>query len=199
MKTNPHRTRPAPELEGARISVRRFSRLLASAAVALVALAAAPAAFAGSSPDGSYSFVKASGSATFAGETYELTPDMIDELGIVSKTSLKVKNRKVNLDRNAAKRLIDQLSKELGVPIDTTVKGPRTVTLRKSGASWTGRTKTPVVVKFSTTYAGEKISGTLRSHFKVKIRGKKMKMATPISGSVLGYKIKAEALAVFRR
>jgi len=172
--------------------------MMAFAVAALVALAAAPVATAGS-PNGSYKFVKASGSVTLGGDTTELTSDMIEELGIINKAALQVKNNKVKLDRNAARKLITKLGKELGVPIETSVKGPKTVTLKKSGSSWKGKTSKPVVVKFSTTYEGEKIAGSLRSHFRIKVRGKKMTLETPITGSVLGYKIKAEAVSKFKR
>lgn len=173
-------------------------RCLASAAVAFFALWSIPTLSAGA-PNGTYTFVTASGSATVLGQTYELTPDMIDDFGIVSKTALKVKNNKVKLDRRMADKLIAMLGAQLNVPIQTSVTGPKTMTLKKSGKSWVGKTSRPIVVNFTTTYMNESITGSLRMRMNAKVTKKTMMMEIPITGSALGYNLQATAITKFKR
>lgn len=165
---------------------------------ALVALVLAPAAWAGP-PNGTYRFVKATGSATYGGDTYQLTQDMIEQVGIGSSTKFRVRKNKMKIDRGAAERLIQELSTEYGIPVQTTIRGPKTLTLRKSGAKWVGKTSRPIVVNFSVSYSGMNISGTLRSHIGVSVRKKTMVMTTPITGSLLGETVKAKAVVTCKR
>lgn len=178
--------------------IKRFLRCVAFAAIAITALAASPFSFAGS-PDGSYKFVKASGYASFGGQKYELTPEMLDNLGYIDQASFKITRKRMKIDIRSAKSLIDQLSKDYNVPVEISVSGPTRITLQKSGSIWLGKTSRPIVVTFSANYMDQQITGSLKSRISIKIRGKKMVMTTPVSGSVLGYKIKAEALTTWRR
>ncbi len=176
----------------------RFLRSVAFATMAITALAASPFSFAGS-PDGSYKFVKGSGYASFAGDRYDLDQDMIEDLGIVDRTSVRIAKKKMKISKKAATKLVDQLSAEYGVPVEMSVSGPNSITLQKSGRSWVGKTSRPIVVSFSANYSGMDITGKLKSQISVKIRGKKMVMTTPVSGSVLGEKFKAEAQTIWTR
>jgi hypothetical protein len=178
--------------------IRRFLRNVAFATIAITALAASPFSFAGS-PDGTYQFVKASGYASFGGQKYELTQDMLDQVGFIDQASFKIKRKRMKIDIESAKKLLDQLSQDYGVPIEVSVSGPSRIVLQKSGRTWVGKTSKPIAVKFSANYLDQEITGTLKSRISIKIRGKKMVMTTPITGSVLGYKIKAEALTTWRR
>lgn len=198
MKTNEQCTPNPSGLHAATGFPHPGMRLIVIAVLSILSLAIAPVARAGS-PDGSYEFISATGSVTFAGETTRLGADEIAELGIANDATLQVKKKKVNLNRNAVAKLLKKLEKQFGAEVETTVTGPRTVKLRKTKKGWTGKTTRPVVVKFTVSYGGETFKGTLRSHFKVKVVGKKLTMTVPITGNLAGAKFKAKAVTKFKR
>lgn len=197
MKTNETIPR-APLACGAAPSPRHWLRLVAIMICSILAVVAAPIA-AAAPPDGTYKFVTASGSLTLGGDTVELTPDMIRELGIVNDVAVTVRNQKVALNRKAIVKLLKKVEKELGAKVETSISGPTSVTLRKKGKGWTGKTAKPVVVKFSITYQGQTAQGVLRTHFVVNVVGKNLTMKTPITGKVLGQNLSAQAVAKFKR
>lgn len=198
MKTNEFCT-PGPSISESKLRLPRFGwRPIAAAMVALLAVAAAPVAEA-KAPDGKYKYVKASGTITIAGETQKLTRKSIEELGIVNKTVSKVKKSKLKIDRNVMDKLLGKLEKQLGAEVETTITGPKTVKLRKVGNKWKGKTKKPVKVDFTIKYQGQTYTGSMNMYFIAKIVGKKLTLTTEISGKMLGEKLEATAVSIFKR
>ena len=150
-------------------------------------------------PNGDYKFVKASGSITVAGETLKLDEEIVEQFAALKNGKITIRNNKLELNRNAASKIISQLGEELGMKFNVKITGPTYVQLRKSGKDWVGATTTPVTVKASTTYEGQKVSGVIKTHFKVRIEGKKLKLTIPITGSALGYNLKGTLKVVCTR
>lgn len=198
MKTNEHCTPTEVRRHPAALLRRLGLRLMSLALVPLLTAAFVPLA-AAAPPDGTYKFVKASGSITIGGDTTELTPKMIKELGIVNDAAIVVKNSKMRIDRNVMAKLLDKLETELGAEVETEISGPTSLTLRKTKKGWAGKTKRPVVVKFTITFQGETTSGNLNTHFNVKIVGRNLTLTTPVTGKALGQKLEAEAVSKFKR
>lgn len=129
----------------------------------------------------------------------QLTPAMIQEMGVLKNGKITIANNRLQLNRAAAASIIKQLGNELGITFNTTITGPTYVQLNKVGTNYTGKTKTPVVVKFSTTYEGQKISGNLKTHFNAKVAGTTLTLTVPITGSALGYNLTGKLTITCKR
>lgn len=167
-------------------------RLLATMALGLAMSFTAAPQLDAAPPNGEYKFVTASGKLTVAGETMVLDEETIKQFAALRNGSLVISNNRLQLNRTAASRIINQLGAQLGLKFTTTITGPTYVQLRKSGLNFTGATATPVVVKFSTTYEGQKISGVIRTHFRARVTGKNLYLTVPVTGSALGYNMRGE-------
>lgn len=173
----------------AAFAARRFSGIIkvVCAAVCASLVSFSPARAAGA--NGDYKFVSASGSLTLAGETVQLNDDLLKQFGGLKNGKISIVENRLQINRKAVGKLINQLENELGIGIDASITGPTYVQLQKNGTVYTGATAKPVVLKFSTTFEGQKISGTIKFNFKVKVKGRDLTLNVPISGSALGYKL----------
>lgn len=158
----------------------------------------APSAQAGAA-DGEYAFVSASGYLTGGGDTIELPQDVLQEIGPIQDGHMVIKNNKMQLNRKAATRIIKGIGKELGIEFETTLTGPSSLKLNKSGKVWIGSTSEPIVVTFAATVEGEEISGNLKTHFQAKLKGDKLTIKVPITGRLSGKKISGEVNIVCER
>lgn len=150
-------------------------------------------------PNGSYKFVKASGSLTAAGETIRLDDDMIKNFAALKNGRLTIAKNRLQIDRTAALKAIKQLANQLGITFKTSITGPNTISLKKVGTSYSGQTSRPIVVKFSANYQGQAISGKISSNFKVKIKGRILTLTVPITGNVMGYGVKGKIVVTLKR
>lgn len=156
--------------------------MLIAACASLVSLSPVRAAGA----DGEYKFVTASGSATVAGETVELDDEILQQLGGLQNGKIVIKNNKLQLNRKAAQKLINQLAEEFGITVETTITGPTHVPLKKNGKAYTGSTAKPLVLEFSAVFEGQQISGNIKTFFDVKVKGKNLTLNVDVSGTALG-------------
>lgn len=170
---------------------------MAVACATLVSLLA-PSAQAGAA-DGEYAFVSASGSLTGGGDTIELPQDVLQEIGPIQDGHIVIKNNKMQLNRKAALRIIKSIGKELGIEFETTISGPTSLKLNKSGKAYIGSTSEPVVVTFAATVESEEISGNLKTDFQAKLKGDKLTIRVPITGRISGKKISGELNIVCER
>lgn len=189
----------APGFAVSRLRSGVFSHLLTALAFGMILSFTAAPRLEAAAPNGYYKFVKASGQFTVAGETMVLDEDTIKQFAALQNGKLTISNNRLQLNRSAASRIITQLGNQFGLKFNTTITGPTYVQLRKSGTSFVGATATPVVVKFSTTYEGQKISGSIRTHFKVKVTGRDLYLTVPVTGSALGYNLKGQLKVTCRR
>lgn len=203
MKTNlitrPAATAPIPGDTTVTKHSGVLRRLLGTLALGLAMSFTAAPRLDAAPPNGEYKFVTASGKVTVAGETMVLDEDAIKQFAALRNGSIVISNNRLQLNRTAAVRLINQLGAQFGLKFNTTITGPTYVLLRKSGLNYAGATATPVVVKFSTTYEGQKISGVIRTHFRARVTGRYLYLTVPVTGSALGYNMKGELKVTCRR
>jgi hypothetical protein len=190
MKTNidPHAVHShSPQVTTVSVIHSGIGRLLLAVVCAsLVSFTSVTTAVAG--PDGEYAFVSASGSLTAGGDTYELPQDLLKEIGAIQKGKIVIQDNKIQLNRKAAAKIIQQLGDQLGIVFDITISGPTSLKLKKSGKIYVGSTTTPVVVAFETTYNGTKISGYLKTYFNATVKGDVLTLKVPVGGKALGMK-----------
>lgn len=157
-----------------------------------------PSALAGAA-DGDYAFVSASGNLKAGGDTLELPQDVLQEIGAIQNGKIVIKNNKIQLNRKAAARIINGIGKELGIEFETTITGPTSLKLNKSGKSYVGSTSEPVVVTFAATVDGEETSGNIKTYFQAKLKGSKLTLKVPITGKLSGSKFSGELTIVCER
>ena len=164
----------------------------------LVAFTPIPTASA-AAPDGTYKFVKASGTLTLGGEALNLDEDMIRNIVGSTNGRVSVLQSQIKLNRTGAADMMKQIGESLGVNVEATISGPKALTLNKSGLSFIGKTTKPVVVNLKVSSGGLLITGFIRSNFKVVVQGRTMVMTVPVTGELLGKPLKGQVKATFRR
>ncbi len=172
--------------------------LLAGICASLVSFSTMPTASAAGA-DGVYKYVKASGTLSVGGQSITVTPEMLNQFGAIQNGRITISNNRVQLNRNAAANIIKQLGTQLGVVITVKITGPTYVQLHKSGLIYTGSTTTPVVVTFSTTYQGTKISGNIKTNYIAKVSGTTLTLKVPVTGTLLGKQLKGTMTVTCKR
>ena len=168
-----------------------LTRILAVSVVFLAMLSTSFAAGHG----GVYGLWCPGGKITIGNVTSSLAPRFV--------STVRIKNNRVMLDREAARRYVNSLTQFIWhSPAQTSVSGPSNLKLDSWGNF--GSTTTPLVFKISTTYNGEPISGTIKANVKAviyTIGGKKLTLAltAPFSGKVGDKKISGELSMRFVR
>lgn len=202
MKTNSFETGTAacraPRETGFAIGLPGFLKLILAFVGATWVQLATPTAMAGGA-DGEYAFVSASGTISGGGETLELPEDILQQIGAIKNGRIVVEDNKIQLNRKAALRIINQLGQELGIEFETSITGPTKLKLNKAGNTYVGETTEPIVVKFATTYEDEDISGTIKTYFKAKVKGDKLTLVVPLTIKALGKKFTGEVTVVCQR
>jgi hypothetical protein len=191
MKTNTN-----PQIKSVFQNVRRF--FIAALCVSFISIFATPAASA-ANPNGKYKFVRAHGTLSIGGEKIDIPQELVQELGALKNGKIVIKKKRLQLNRKAGAKIIKDLGKELGVPVKVDISGPSSVKLKKSKKTHRGGTKKPVIVKFKANYEGQDISGNLKTSFRAKVKGKTLTLTVPISGKILGEKLKGKLIIVGKR
>ncbi len=157
----------------------------------LVSFALAPIASA-KAPDGVYKFTGGLEKIEFGGEFFPLKLSRLKEIGSVKNGSITIKNGKLKLDRDAARNIIKDY---LGINPEITIKGPSSITFRKSGKSFIGTAPKPVVLSFTGNLEGKKVVGVIRTSFASKATGKKLVINVKVDGT-MGFEGSADKLKV---
>lgn len=150
-------------------------------------------------PDGSYKLVKATGSLSAGGEVLDLDQAMIKNLIGASKGKIVVSKSRIKLDRGAAVKMMEELGESYGMDVEASISGPKAMTLKKKGRLFVGKTSKPVTVNFKVNTGYNVMTGTIRSHFKVKVRGKTMVVNVPVTGDLMGKSLKGQVKATCKR
>lgn len=188
----------APRETGFHFGIPGLFKLIVALIGATLVTFATPVATAGAA-DGEYKFVSASGSISSGGETLELPQDVLQQIGAIQNGRIVVQDNKIQLNRRAALRIINQLGEQFGIEFETTITGPTKLRLHKVGRTFVGETTEPIVVTFSTTYEDEDISGNIKTFFKAKVKGNKLTLVVPITIKALGKKFTGEVTIVCER
>lgn len=186
-KTTPHPITP-----------RSFTRLIAiSCILAIVSLFSTQTASA-AAPNGTYRLTSAYGSIKVGTMTIKLTrkdtAELLGDAGLDNARVL-VRNNTIKINRAALIGDLVRQAKELGIPVTTKVTGPTSIKFRKSGRVYKAKTTKPVVAKFTAKVKTPQISGNLGGNMKMTatatVSGRKIKAVVPITGAIMGVKIKA--------
>lgn len=178
-----------PSSPPAAVEARRFFGFIRFMLIAACASLASLSPVRAAGADGEYKFVTASGSVSAAGQTVQLDDEILQQFAGLQNGKIVIKDNKVQLNRKAAQKLINQLAKDFGVTIETSITGPTNVKLKKNGKAYTGSTSKPLVLEFSTTFEGQDISGNIKTLFNVKVKGNNLTMNVDLSGTALGSKL----------
>lgn len=182
------------------LSCRGFCRNLATILIVglLACFSTVPSASA-AGPDGSYKLMKASGSLNVGGEVMDLDQEMIKNLIGASQGKIVVYQSRIKIDRKSAVKMMQKLGESLGFEVEATISGPKALTLKKSGRAYAGKTAQPVVVNLTVNTGFDDITGTIRSHFKVKVVGNTMVLDLPVTGELLGRNLTGQVKATLKR
>ncbi|MES2660938.1 MAG: hypothetical protein V4689_20090 [Verrucomicrobiota bacterium] len=159
-----------------------LGRLVLPVCALLVSWAVTPLAHA-AAPNGIYQYTSGSGEIKFAGQPFELSKTLLRKIGAVKNGSVTIKNGKLTLDREAARKIIQEI---VEVTPEIAVKGPSSITFNKSGISYVAKAPKPVVVNLSADVSGEDLEGVLRSRFDAKVTGRKLTINVKFDG-IIGF------------
>ena len=165
--------------------IANFGRVLvATSCVSLVSFATVPAALAGGA-NGTYKFKKAYGTVKFGGDSVDIPESIAKKIAGVVQGEVTIRNRKLQLKKSASARIVENLGHALDISLETSVSGPASVELTKTGNSYTGETEEPIVVSFDGNFLGEDFSGELVTDVAATVESKKLKVVITFSGAAL--------------
>jgi len=176
-----------------------FGRVLvATSCVSLVSFATVPAALAGGA-NGTYEFKRAYGTLKYGGKSVDIPESIVRRIAGVVQGDVIIRNQKLKLNRNASARIIKNLGKDLDFSVETSVSGPASLELTKTGNSYSGETRRPIVVSFDGNFHGEDFSGELVTGVTATLDNNKLKLVITFSGDALGDDFNGKVVVIARR
>ncbi len=176
-----------------------FSRLLlTTSCVSLVSFAAVPHAFA-AAPNGNYEFTTASGSVKFDGKKINVSQRLIKKLAGVSNEEIMIENSTLKIRRKALISVVNNFADDFDIDVETKVTGPTSVTLSKSGNTYTGKTPRPIVASFDGSILGEDFSGELKTRVAATVRGRTLTVVITFDGDAIGSDFSGKLTVVGKR
>ena len=181
-----------------RLHLSAFGRfVLIALGLSIFSLVAAPTASAG--VNGKYKYVSASGSINIAGRNIKVSKNDMKAVLANNSGFTVIKKGKIRIDADDADELLEEVLDDLGGKLEISISGPRSLKLRKAGKSYVGSGSEPVVVKFNGKIQGRAVRGNITYKFTPKVTGDKLTMDVPVSGSILGFRIKGTIRVVCKR
>lgn len=190
-----HNVSPVPASRMNLASLGRF--LMVALGVAMLSLFLSPVATAG--VNGKYKYISASGSFSIAGQSVKISRNDMKAVMTNSAGYTVIKNGKIRFNAEDSDKLIKKSLKDAGLDLKISVSGPKTLKLRKSGKTYVGSGNKPVVVKIKGEVQGQSINGKLKYKFNPKVKGDKLTLNVPVSGSMMGFPIKGTVKIVCKR
>lgn len=164
----------------------------------LASSAAIPTASA-AGPDGSYKLVNATHTLNLGGGPLNLDQEMIKNLIGAAKGKIVVSQSQIKIDRQAAGEAMEQLGAQYGFQLEASIAGPKSLTLQKSGTAYVGKTTKPVVITVKVYVGDQVMTGKIRSHFKIKIKGKTLLLDMPVAGDLVGMSLNGQVKATCKK
>ena len=191
----------APRQSTPRNRIGNSGRLLVALVCASLASLAASPAVRAAEPDGTYTMVSASGSLQAAGQVVEVSPLIAESFSLGQNgnaPTFTIRDGRLKINRDGAVNLIVGLGERFGGRFDIDkVSGPNQIVFRKAGKSYVGSTGRPIVVKFSSPL--QTSTGTLKSVVRAKVKGSKLAITIPLSGSAMGHPISGSVTLVAKK
>lgn len=186
-----------PDSGGSRLTgFRRL--LLTTSCVSLVSFAAVPHAFA-AAPNGDYEFTSASGSVKFDGKKINVSQRLIKNLAGVTNEKITIENRTLKIRRKALVSVVNNFADDFDIDVETKVSGPTSVTLSKSGNTFTGKTPQSIVASFDGSLLGKDFSGELKIRVAATVRRKTLTMVITFGGNAIGSDFSGKLTVVGKR
>jgi uncharacterized protein YlzI (FlbEa/FlbD family) len=157
-----------------------LGRLVLPVCAMLVSWTVTPLAHA-AAPNGIYQYTSGSGEIKLSGQPFDLSRALLKKIGAVKNGSVTIKNGKLTLDREAARKIIQEI---VEITPEIAVQGPTSITFNKAGSSFLAKTPKPVVAKLSADVSGEELKGVLRSRFDAKVTGRKLIITVTFGGTI---------------
>lgn len=159
-----------------------FGRLaVTTVCVSLVSFAAAPKVLAAEA-NGTYEFKSARGSLKIDGDSFQVPQSIVKRLAGFANGEVTIQNNTLKLKKNATANIVADIGDELNLDIETSVSGPNTVVLTKSGDAYTGQTAGPIIASFEGGFFGLDFSGELISRVSATVKGDTLTVVIRFSG-----------------
>lgn len=190
-------THPTPAPRAITLPGNRGRLLLAALSLPLLSLAAAPQAHA--TANGTYDFKTARGTLLVEGESVDIPDSVIKRLARVVDGEIVIRGNTVRLRKHAAARIVEEAADEIDADVDTQVRGPNTLTLRKTDEGYAGRTSRPIVTTFEGDVFGENFDGRLNTRVFATVKGRTLRLIFRFSGDADGADFSGRIVVIARR
>lgn len=150
--------------------------------VAFAAGAALLGSSASANVNGSYKYQSAKGSFTIAGQRVNVGKNDLRAVVAKNRGRVIVRNNKITLFSKKAGEILDQGFSGPDFNIKIRASGPKSIPLRKRGASYSGKASKPILVRMTGTAAGQNLSSRIAYNFSAKVKGKKLRFNVGVNG-----------------
>jgi hypothetical protein len=178
-------TSVSKSVDSMKFIIKHLAQSILSIALAATLSNAAQVAPMVSGVNGDYKIINLKGSVKLGPDTTTIPPETVQEL-INSGEKITIQNGRFSYNRADVVAFVNSIGPELGGGFKAKVTGPTSVRIAKKGTIYSGKSASPLVVSFSATESGVKITGQARFGTNVTVKGDILTIVVPISGQVSG-------------
>jgi hypothetical protein len=133
--------------------------------------------------DGIYRMTAGSGFLKGGGQTTTFPKSMFTQMLDSQANRLVVKKNRVFIDPNMTAALYRGLMKDEVVTINPMVTGPSSFKMLKVGTRYAGKTRQPIITKFTITKPGAEVCVTLETYVGASTKGDTLTLTTRFTGT----------------